>query len=124
MMPISAAQCLRRGRIASAANDEILGIRDGPYRAVAGRLLVIGLPGIEAPFPDVAVHVIKAPAGGQLLSGRRIVAGGIVLEPTVLAEILDVVAEGIGGRRPGPAAIFPLRLGRETNQLVLGDELA
>src|SRR2546425_10813140 len=69
---------------------------------------------IEAPFGDIAVHVVQAPRIGLLLSYFAIfIVRAIVGEPRVLGELRRVTAEGIGRGCARAAGIFPFRFGGE-----------
>ena len=54
----------------------------------AGEFLVVGLVGVEGPFPGVSVHVVKSP-GVWLFTGNRIKAEVIkvaFMEATIFVE--------------------------------------
>ena len=83
----------------------------------AGQLGVVPVP---APLEGVAVHVVEAPGVGRVaadpgrLAQRRPRLAPVVrlaLEVRLLAA--ERVAERRGRRRPGPAGVLPLGLGRQ-----------
>src|SRR5262249_28179194 len=105
------------------ANDDEFRVGARARRAVLRRVLVRGRPTVLAPLADVTVHIIQAPGGAFLLPHGRVVAGGVVLEPAVFAQVGDLVAEGPACRGGGLAAILPLGLAGQADLLVLVDEL-
>ncbi len=95
-------------------------------RLVGGeRLVGVGDVVIEAPLGDVAVHVVQAPGIGLLLADLLGLLG-VVDVPGVLAELLGVVAPGVGGLGAGAAGVFPLGLGGQAIDLagLLGEPAA
>src|SRR5262249_18941967 len=58
-------------------------------------------------------HVEEARGSGLLPADGMGLLGGILGEPGVVAELPRFVAEGVVGIHPGPAGIFPFRLGRQ-----------
>src|SRR5262249_36515587 len=105
--------------------DDVAGVPGpAPTRLAVGvGALVAGPPGVGAPLPDVAMHVVQAPGVGLLAAHRRVVAGGVALEPSAGAPRLPVVAETVVAGRPGPAGILPFRLRRQADHLLVADQL-
>src|SRR5437870_10419083 len=75
---------------------------------------------VPAPFVDVAVHVVQTPWVGWVTADfcgpteRGPLLGPVIrfsLEVRLAAA--ERIAKRGGGRRAGPAGIFPLRFGRE-----------
>ncbi len=93
---------------------------------------LVAFYGIEAPFPDVAMHVVQAEGVCFLLLDRMSFPEGVLGKPAELVEMFGIVRNGgwnaIGrahAKRPGragPAGIFPFRLGGES-PLVTGRRL-
>ena len=83
-------------------------------RVLGGAVLVIRLAiPVIAPLPDVAVHVVKAPVIGQLLTYRLRPVLRRRLEPGVTRQIPLVVGRAVLLIPAGPARVFPFRLGRQ-----------
>src|SRR5256885_1115568 len=87
----------------------------------ARQLLVIPIP---APLADVALHVMQAPDVrgiaadlGSAIEGRTFL--GTIVRPPLEVHLLatELVAKRGGGRRPGPASVFPLRLGGQPERV-------
>ena len=101
----------------TAASDVRIGFRGdvpGFGGDFAGELfVVIGIVLIEAPFGDVAVHVVEAPGVGLFLADFLILQIAVVAEPRVFAEFRGVITEGVSGGRSGAAGVFPLGFGRQ-----------
>src|SRR5262249_11037337 len=84
----------------------------GRVRVVRSGIVIVVVP-ILAPFPDVALHVVKTEGVRSLLAARVGPTLGIPLEPGELAQARLVVAEAETLRAPRAAGILPLRLGRQ-----------
>ena len=76
-------------------------------------LVIVRVVDILAPLGHVAVHVEEAPRIGLLLADGMRLLGGVVGEPGEVAELPRFVAERVVGIGPGPAGVFPFRLGRQ-----------
>src|SRR5208283_2702727 len=96
----------------TAACYPLPGILDFASRAVGRSAFIAGVPGIRAPFPDIAVHVVQAPGVRFLLADRGILALGVALEPGVVLQVIGLVAERPGSDGSRPAGIFPFCLRR------------
>src|SRR5262245_43005272 len=79
--------------------------------AIGGSALVIRVPGVLTPLPDVAVQVVQAPGVRLLAADRRIFPLRVALEPGVILQVGRVVAERIARVRAGAASVLPFRLG-------------
>src|SRR5438067_13314985 len=66
-----------------------------PRAAVGRGALVVVVPGVRRPLPDVAVHVVQAPGVRLLLAHRRVLALGVAVEPGVLLQAISLVPEGV-----------------------------
>src|SRR5205823_5933717 len=108
----------------AAADDVLFGALVHPGAAVGGGALVVGVPAVRRPLPDVAVHVVQAPRVRLLGADRRVVALGVALEPAVVADAGGAAAERVGRGGAGPAGVLPLGLRRQADHLVIFDELA
>src|SRR5437867_3655391 len=82
-----------------------------------GELLIAGDVLIEAPFGNVAVHVIKPPWVRLLAADFLVFEITVCLVPGVFPQLRWIVAEGICGSRACPAGIFPFRFGRQAIEL-------
>src|SRR5262245_39906066 len=63
---------VRRIGPGSAADNAQVLLARRRRAAVRGRLLVIGLKGVQAPLPVVTVHVVEAPGIRLLFTNRRV----------------------------------------------------
>ena len=74
---------------------------------------------VQAPLPDVPVHVIESPAVGRVgpdlgVFGEAALAVRVVAEePSDPPQVVRRVAVRIGPRRTGPAGVFPLDFRRQ-----------
>src|SRR5687767_2536848 len=75
---------------------------------------------IAAPFEYVAVHVVESPGIRGIAANscgtieRRTLLGAVVRLPLEVRQpATERVAKRGRRRRPGPAGVFPLRLGRQ-----------
>src|SRR5262249_23024617 len=104
---------------APAAEDAVVPpVRPGRID-VRGDLVIVAVPPVGAPLPDVAVHVEKAPGVGrvaaygagppQVRALRRAAEGLRAVETGHLRG--DAFAEVIAGGGACAAGVFPLRLG-------------
>ena len=85
--------------------------------------MIIRVPVVLAPFPDISEHVVKAPPVGgirtdQLRSAKRRPTGvrrAIRASSAVVAcfAAVDLIAPGIGCRRTRSRGVFPFRLGEQ-----------
>src|SRR5262249_17419353 len=110
-----AAAALRGVGERAAADDALLGAGDHAGRAVRRRPLVGRRPGVGAPLPDVAVHVVQTPGIGLLAADGRVLALRVGLVPGVGAQVGLPVAEGPGGGGASAAGVLPLRLAGQTD---------
>jgi hypothetical protein len=107
---------VRRAQVArfvvpgAAAHHAAAAIAAGPGAAVIWRPLVVVVPAVLDPLPDIAMHVVEAPLVGRV----RADLDGL---SDILAEVGVVVrdpgANVISRCRSGPAGIFPLGLAEE-----------
>ncbi len=86
---------------------------DGRNARVARR----GSIEIEAPFGDVAVHVVQAPCVGFLQSDRMRLVAAVLEMPGMFIETFRIVAKMPGRRGAGAAGVFPFRLGGQTIEM-------
>src|SRR5262249_29656876 len=120
VVAVSAAALFRLVIPGTTADHALLPVLVEPGAAVLRRAFVTGMPAILAPLPDVAVHVVEVPGVRLLLADGRIFALRVGLVPGVGAELLRLVAEAVFTvARAGPAGVFPLRLGRQADHLVI-----
>ena len=82
-----------------------------------GRIILVP---VQAPFPDVPMHVVQTPCVRLFLSDRMRLPIGVLLIPSDLVKIRagsflgrDVLPVVQGCCRSGAAGIFPLRFGRQ-----------
>src|SRR5438046_2709766 len=59
-----------------------------PRAAVRRGVLVVVVPGVRGPLPDVAMHVIQAPRIRLLLADRRVLAFRVAIEPAMILQIV------------------------------------
>ena len=86
-----------------------------PDRSVFRRAGIIIVPGIRAPFPDIAVHVVQAKLIGRVSANRHglLMIGAPMTVAICLVTIVvcllrrNRLAEMEGCHCPGPAGIFP-----------------
>lgn len=89
-----------------------------PDRTIRGRTVVVVVPSILAPFPDVAVHLVQPEGVGRECAHRhglpsvfalgRAVVGGVAVEVGLVSGDARVEVERRAGARP--AGVFPFRL--------------
>src|SRR5262245_11473102 len=72
-------------------------------------VIVFAVP-VPAPFPHVAVHVIKAPGIGFLLASGMSLALKSLSEPGIFRQVYLVVPEAVPSRTASPTGVFPLGL--------------
>ena len=86
-----------------------------PRGPVTRGAVVVTVPAILHPFPDVAGHVVQPETvRGERPDRRRLPpAVGGTRTVGILGPILDAVAPEPGCRRPGPRGVLPLRLARQ-----------
>src|SRR5512132_2359223 len=98
--------------ITTPFDPEVTGTRS--FRIIARTVLVVVfLVPVPAPFPHVAVHVVKAEGIRSFLPDRVGVVARVPFAPGILAQLLEIVAERLLGRAAGTASVFPLRFGRQ-----------
>src|SRR6516165_3780941 len=85
VMTICGAHHVWRIGIRSAAQDAVLAVAFRSRGAVAWSIAIIRMPGVEAPLPNVAMHVVKTPGVGKLFSDRRVFLRRVFFEPRVPA---------------------------------------
>src|SRR5262245_7996141 len=97
---------------ATATGDTATAIAGCPYRAIRRRPVVVAMPTILDPFPDIAVHVVET----ERIGGERADRGGLSTVPLAAAAVAvgvafaDLLAPGIGLGAAGTRRILPFRL--------------
>jgi len=82
--------------------------------------MVVFVPIILAPLPDVAEHVVKTKGiGGHLADYLRPISG-VVTVPGKPLELLFIITEGESRLSTGSRCVLPFRLGQQAIGLVYG----
>ena len=84
--------------------------------------VVVRVPGVFAPFPQVAVYVVQLPGVGTLHADGGVIARRIAGEPAVVVQVVGIVAEREFRFRAGPGGEFPFGLARQADHLSRLDE--
>jgi hypothetical protein len=102
----------------TTASDTTAAFAARPWRAIGRRSLVIGVPAILRPLPDVADHIVET----KSIRGERPDRRGLLFVPFAaaadaigyrLAVQLDIIAPGILRLSSGARRIFVLGLGQQ-----------
>ena len=125
--PTAAGAAAAAGKVApgAAADDAVAFVRAQRIGA-AGQGFAMA---VEAPFPDVAEHVVEAPGIGGLEAGGLGGLAGIVMVPADLGQALvaalfgfEIFTIGQGGGGAGAAGVFPLGFGGQGEFPALGKQ--
>ena len=83
-----------------------------PGGTIVGRLIIIIMPVIEAPFPDIAMDVKETEwIGGKSIHRRSLLSAPLAAAVNKISLIITrFVAPPIAAGGSGPRRIFPLRL--------------